>query len=98
MNINLDKFWEWLQQWSVGKIIVTLSLLVIIFKDFLFNPKVLSYFIALGVFLQLFDFCDNSLTNSCKKDIGNIQKIGLNIYMLIAIISMIVITYNLLRL
>lgn len=98
MNINLDKFWKWLQQWSVGKIIVTLSLLVIIFKDFSYDPRALNHFIALGVFLQLFDFCDNSLTSNEKKDIGKIQKIWFNIYILIAIFSMIYIAYKLLQL
>lgn len=94
----MDKFWEWLQKWSVGKIIVTLSLLIILFKDYAEYPRSLNYFIALGVFLQIFDFCDNDLTNKEKKDVGVIQIIALNFFMLASVLALAVITYRLFQL
>lgn len=97
MNINMDEFWKWLQKWSVGKIIVTLSLLIILFKNCSEYPSSLNYFIAMGVFLQLFDFCDNDLTSLEKKDVGKIQTMVLNFFMLISVLVLIVITYKLLQ-
>jgi hypothetical protein len=97
MNINFDKFWEWLQKWSVGKIIVTLSLLTILLRGCSEYPRSLNYFIALGVFLQIFDFCDNDLTSNEKKDISKIQMVVLNFFMLISVLVLIAITYKLLQ-
>lgn len=95
MNINFDKFWEFLRQWSVGKIVVTLSLLVILIKSGDY-PTSINYFIAIGVFHELFDFCNNNLTDKSKKDVGKTQIVVFNLFMLISLISIIGIVLKLL--
>ena len=90
MNINLDKFWEFLRYWSVGKIIVTLSLLIILFKDFENGeyPINLNYLIAIGVFHELFDLSHNRVTDPVKP-IKKPQAIIFNVFMGISILSII---------
>lgn len=98
MNINIDKFWEWLKEWSVGKILVTLPFLVIIFKDCSEYLYELSCFIALGVFVEIFDFCNNDLTDTRKKSIGKIQVGILNIFMFASLVALFIITYKIFQL
>ena len=96
MTITLDKFWQFLREWSVGKIIVTLSFLVILIKDCGTYPDFIKYMIFVGVFHELFDFCNNNLTQKDKKNVSKLQALAFNFFMLISLASIITIALKLL--
>lgn len=89
MKIDLEKFWEFLRQWSVGKIIVTLSLLIVLYYGHLY-PEIIKPFFFVGVFHELFDLSHNKVDSSEK---GLLQKIVFNFFMLISISSIMAICY-----
>lgn len=94
MNISFDKFWEFLRKWSVGKIIVTLSILVILINHENY-PTAINYFISIGVFHELFDLSHNRVSDP-ERPITKAQAVMFNIFMAISMLSIIGIVLKLL--
>ncbi|MCF7856292.1 hypothetical protein K9N08_01905 [Candidatus Gracilibacteria bacterium] len=89
-----DKFFEFLRLWSVGKILVTLSLLTIIFREWPY-PEAINYIIGIGVFHELFDLSHNRVSDP-SRPITKIQAFMFNIFMVISILSIVGIVLQLL--
>jgi hypothetical protein len=70
MNINLDKFWEFVKTWSVGRLTVLLVLLgEIILKsmDKIFlDCKIIFAIIAIAILLEIFELSHNKLNKESQ--------------------------------
>lgn len=89
-----DKFFEFLHKWSVGKVLVTLSLIIIIFnvKEY---PTTINYFIAIGIFHEIFDLSHNRVSNP-NRPIKKLQAFMLNVFMVVSILFIMSIIFKLL--
>ncbi|MEI6092766.1 MAG: hypothetical protein WCQ47_03690 [bacterium] len=89
MNLNLDKFWEYIRQWSVGRMMVLLVILAwminAIAKKELQEGFVLTI-VCLGVFLEVFELSANHY-RYIKEKVPNSKCIICIASMLIAIIG-----------
>lgn len=64
MNINLDYFWKFIREWTVGRLIVLLALLYILFTRIIVNELMVMKLILTGVFLEIFELSLNKINKS----------------------------------
>lgn len=70
MNINLDKFWQFIKEWTVGRLIALLLLIGWIFfcdtqiKDI--NQKLFLTLLTLAILLEIYELSHNKLVRLCE--------------------------------
>ena len=64
MSINLDKFWQFVREWSVGRMLVLLSILALLFNSRCDLKELLFRAISLGLLLEVFELSHNKFARN----------------------------------